>query len=70
MNQIKYIHTDRMHNTQAAFAILPFMFNYIHPQSVIDIGCGNGSWFKATSELGLKNGFLLVKQPVVKLLKR
>lgn len=53
MNQIKYIHTDRMHNTQAAFAILPFMFDYIHPQSVIDIGCGNGSWLKAASELGV-----------------
>ena len=54
MNQIKYIHTERMHNTQAAFEILPFVFKLVNPQSVIDIGCGNGSWLKAATELGVE----------------
>lgn len=52
MEPIKYTHTDRMHNTQAAYSILPYIFSYIKPISVIDIGCGNGSWLKVASKLG------------------
>ncbi|WP_348810491.1 class I SAM-dependent methyltransferase [Flavobacterium maritimum] len=53
MNQIKYNHTEKTHNTRAAFEILPFVFNLINPKSIIDIGCGNGSWLKAATELGV-----------------
>jgi cyclopropane fatty-acyl-phospholipid synthase-like methyltransferase len=54
MEDIKYIHTERMHNTQAALEILPFVFQYHKPKSVLDIGCGNGSWLKAAIDLGVE----------------
>lgn len=55
MKDIKYIHTERMHNPQAALEILPFIFKYRKPNSVIDIGCGNGSWLKACLDLGIND---------------
>jgi len=55
MKDIKYIHTERMHNPEAALLILPFIFQHYQPKSVLDIGCGNGSWLKAATELGVRN---------------
>lgn len=55
MVKINYEHTDAIHNTKDALEILPFVFKYIRPESVIDIGCGNGSWLKAAKSLGVHN---------------
>jgi len=41
-----YIHTEEIHNTKSADAFLPFLKEYINPQSVIDVGCGLGTWLK------------------------
>jgi SAM-dependent methyltransferase len=38
----------------SAKIILPIINNWIKPNSVIDVGCGVGSWLKAYAELGLK----------------
>jgi SAM-dependent methyltransferase len=36
----------------SARTMLPILFQYYQPQSVIDIGCGLGPWLKAAVELG------------------
>ncbi|MBR0289463.1 MAG: hypothetical protein IJQ82_10825 [Selenomonadaceae bacterium] len=32
---------------KSAMAILPFVTKFIHPRSVVDIGCGVGTWLAA-----------------------
>lgn len=54
MAKIKYQHTTETHNSKDALEILPFVFKYILPNSIIDIGCGNGSWLHAAKSLGVK----------------
>jgi Methyltransferase domain len=36
----------------SARAMLPILFRYYQPQSVVDVGCGLGPWLKAAMELG------------------
>ena len=54
MTKINYQHTTEIHNSKDALEILPFVFKYIHPESIIDIGCGNGSWLEAAKKLGVR----------------
>lgn len=54
MGEIKYQHTNDIHNSKDALEILPFVFKYITPKSIIDIGCGNGSWLAAAKILHVK----------------
>ncbi|CRF35677.1 unnamed protein product [Brachyspira suanatina] len=35
--------------------ILPMIFKYYKPNSIIDIGCGIGTWLSAALELGIQN---------------
>lgn len=37
----------------AARTVLPILFEQFQPRSVVDIGCGVGTWLKAASELGV-----------------
>jgi SAM-dependent methyltransferase len=52
--EINYIHTEDIHNSIAATEVLPYLFNLIHPESVVDIGCGTGSWLTVAKQLGAK----------------
>ena len=36
----------------SARILLPMLFRYYQPQSVVDVGCGLGPWLKAATELG------------------
>lgn len=49
-----YIHHDHIHNTDAAFEILPVVFDVIAPQSLLDVGCGTGTWLRVAEKLGVK----------------
>ncbi len=40
-------------NHYSAARILTILFGYYRPQSVLDVGCGIGSWLRAASELGV-----------------
>ena len=51
----KYIHTEKIHNFSAAEVIVPFIVELIKPTSVIDIGCGIGTWLKVFQENGIKH---------------
>jgi SAM-dependent methyltransferase len=45
-----YIHTEDVHNTRAASHVVPFLYKTFRPASVLDIGCGTGTWLKVFSQ--------------------
>lgn len=55
--KVKYLHDTTVHNTNAASQIVPFLLNLVRPNSVIDVGCGTGTWLK----IFLENGIVDVK---------
>jgi SAM-dependent methyltransferase len=52
---VKYFHSTSVHNTSAAEQIVPELLKMFHPRSIIDIGCGIGSWLKVFSNHGIKD---------------
>jgi SAM-dependent methyltransferase len=51
---------------KSAKVVLPILFQVIEPKSVIDIGCGTGTWLKVCDEmLGVKD-YLGIEGPYVK----
>jgi SAM-dependent methyltransferase len=54
-NDVKYVHTVDAHNTSAAKAFIPILVDEVGlPGSVIDVGCGTGTWLSVFKELGVK----------------
>jgi SAM-dependent methyltransferase len=53
MQHTSYIHLDRVHNMNAPRAVVPFVMELCHPKSVLDVGCGTGTWLKAFEENGV-----------------
>ena len=43
---VKYLHTDEIHNLSAPEEIVPFLLKTFKPSSVIDVGCGWGTFLK------------------------
>jgi len=43
------------HSLQSARTILPIVFEAVPVKSVLDIGCGNGTWLKAAADLGVSD---------------
>lgn len=52
-----YIHDESVHNHRAASVIVPIIQKLIRPESVLDVGCGIGTWLKVFKEVGVKNVF-------------
>lgn len=50
-----YIHTEDVHNTTAASVILPLVFNKITIKSILDVGCGLGTWLHVSKKLGVND---------------
>ena len=50
-----YIHTEEIHNTSAASEVVPILQSWFNAKSIIDIGCGTGTWLKVAKSLGVKN---------------
>lgn len=40
-------------NKQSAVRILGTLFEYVRPQSALDVGCGLGTWLRSASDLGV-----------------
>ena len=55
--EVKYIHIKEEHNTIAASLVLPLIFNIIRPISMLDIGCGIGTWLSMAKSLGVDHIF-------------
>lgn len=50
-----YTYSENIHNTTAAEEFLHIIQRHVQPQSVVDVGCGLGTWLKVFEESGLKN---------------
>lgn len=53
--EIKYFHEEEIHNTSSAGLILPIVLGLINPKSILDIGCGIGTWLSVAKKLGIKD---------------
>lgn len=49
-----YKHTKYKHNTRSAEAIAPVIYHLFKPNSIIDVGCGLGSFLRVFKEQGVK----------------
>ncbi len=52
--KVLYIHDEVVHNYKAANEVLPFVVESFQPTSILDVGCGIGTWLKVAKELGVK----------------
>ena len=52
-NEVNYIHSPETHNFSAARQILPFLLGLKQINSVLDVGCGTGTWLAIAKELGV-----------------
>ncbi|MBX9888399.1 MAG: class I SAM-dependent methyltransferase [Flavobacteriaceae bacterium] len=43
---VRYIHDESVHNFTAAREMVPFLMDLVKPNSVVDVGCGTGTWLK------------------------
>ena len=53
--QVKYIHTTEVHNLSAPGEVVPYLVECFNPQSVLDVGCGTGTWLKIFQDHGVKD---------------
>lgn len=53
MKNIKYTHDKRTHNTQAAEEMVPFILDFYNPKTVLDVGCGLGTWAYVFKQRGI-----------------
>lgn len=51
----KYVHTVDAHNLESPNEILPIILDIIKPKSVVDVGCGLGTFLKVCKNNGVKN---------------
>ena len=52
-----YSHSEDIHNLKSAKIIWPLIFQIYKPSSILDIGCGIGTWLKAAKDLGIYDIF-------------
>jgi SAM-dependent methyltransferase len=52
-----YHHTEAIHNLSAPREIVPLIMNQVSPATVLDVGCGTGTWLKIFEEHGVTDYF-------------
>jgi SAM-dependent methyltransferase len=50
---IEYIHTAEVHTLAGPAEALPILFAEQKPNSLLDVGCGTGTWLKAAIDFGI-----------------
>ena len=50
-----YTHTEDTHNTRAAEVVVPLLLDMFKIESVLDVGCGTGTWLKVFQDQGVKD---------------
>ena len=50
---IRYNHSQSPHTEEGAAAALPYLLTDSWPKSILDVGCGLGTWLKVAIELGI-----------------
>jgi hypothetical protein len=54
MSEQLYVHTEEIHNFSAAEQVLPVIIKMMSPKSILDVGCGIGTWLSVATNLGIK----------------
>jgi len=49
----QFHYPEQYYNTQSAEQVLPILFALYEPKSLLDVGCGNGSWMVTAQKLGI-----------------
>lgn len=49
----KYIHNESIHNRKAPNEVVPLILDLVNPKSIVDVGCGTGTWLKVFDEKGI-----------------
>jgi SAM-dependent methyltransferase len=55
--QIDYDHSRNLHTLVGAGAALGTILQHAKPASLLDVGCGSGTWLKAAQDLGISDVF-------------
>jgi SAM-dependent methyltransferase len=55
MNSINYDHTQNVHTLEGPRAALPQILAIEKPTSILDVGCGIGTWLKVVLEYGISD---------------
>jgi len=50
---VKYVHKNEVHNINASGEVVPILVDLFNPQSVLDVGCGIGTWLKSFTNAGV-----------------
>src|ERR1041385_1528730 len=50
---VRYLHTEDVHNMESPREVVPVIMKVVNPSSVVDVGCGTGTWLKAFEEAGV-----------------
>ena len=50
-----YTHSSQQHNLLAPTEIVPVLISMVKPASVLDVGCGTGTWLKVFALHGIKD---------------
>lgn len=57
MQNINYNHSKNLHVLDGPSAIFPIINNIYKPNSILDVGCGLGTWLKIVSGYGIEDFF-------------
>jgi SAM-dependent methyltransferase len=53
MSTIDYNHNENRHSLEGPRTALPLFFRQHFPKSILDVGCGTGTWLRAAIDLGI-----------------
>ena len=51
----KYLHTEEIHNLKSPSQIVPVIMKIVNPHSVVDVGCGIGTFLKSFRDYGVND---------------
>ena len=54
-SEIPYVHNEVAHNMRAARVIVPLLLQIKSAKSILDVGCGTGTWLKVGEENGVRD---------------
>ncbi len=57
MSKIDYNHSSNIHTLEGPQVVLPVIMDIIRAKSLLDVGCGIGTWLKAAQKSGITDIF-------------
>jgi len=55
MAEHHFDYPEEVYNTVSAEQVLPLLFDRYKPSSILDVGCGNGSWLLVAEKMGISD---------------